>query len=161
MARDEVQIATLSTENATLFCSIRDGIPALEFFTFADIYSTYRVNLHYEDLCDICQFLDNWGSKPLEIIQPYSTTVNNCPSFCAVRFEYVENEDKSMIRSEFQRLTFYASCWGKDLEDSLKEEKFLGWSSWDDYYNWEDFEKIRAFVHQIRDLMLQAKEEVE
>lgn len=161
MTKADVSIATCSTENATLFCSIKDGIPALEYFTFADIYCTYRVNLTYEDLCAICDFLDDWDSEPLEIIQPYSCTVNNCPSFCAVRFEYVENKDEKSCRSTLQRITFYARCWGKDLEESLKKERFLEWSYWDDYYNWDDFEKIRAFIRQIKMLMWRIKEDGE
>lgn len=143
----------LSTDQASLYCTIEDGRAFLEYFTMSDLYSTYRVALEYEDLCEICRFLEKWGSESVEIIQPYSTTVNGHPSFCAVRFEYTKNEDDNCIRGTLQKLTFYAECWGEDIEDSLKNEKFLSWSYWTDYYNWDEFQKLRAFLREIRSLM--------
>lgn len=154
MNKEEYRTHVLNTKHTSLYCSIKEGVPALEYFTMADIYSTYRVNLGYDDLRLICDFLDNWGSEGLEITQPYSTKVNGHPSFCVLKFEYVKNErSRECPRDTLQRVTFYARCWGEDLEDSLKEEKILSWTSWDDYYNWEDFEKMRSFLYQMKSLM--------
>lgn len=132
------------TESTTLYCSIEDGVPAMEYFTFADLYSTYRVNLDYEDLKSISEFLENWDSEPVTIIQPYSTKVNESPSFCALKLEYVEKDEESS--RTMQQITFYALCWGEDIESSLKEDKILSWSSWKDYHNWDAFEVFRTFV---------------
>lgn len=153
MNKDRFRTRVLSTEQASLYCTIEDGTPQMEYFSFRDIYSTYRVNLDYDDLCEICQFLEKWGSEPVVIIQPYSTKVNGSPSFCALKFEYVKNEKKDMIRDEFQRVTFYSSCWGKDLQDSLDDEKCLSWSYWDDYYNWDGFEALRSFMYNMKRLV--------
>ena len=151
--KKEYRKNVLHTDKTMLYCSIREGIPAIEYFTMADLFSTYRVNLTYDDLCAITDFLDSWDSEPLEIVQPYTTLVNGCPSFCVLKFEYVENPDKNDLRSTFQRISFYAECYGKDLEDSLKEEKIMSWSSWDDYYNWDEFEELRSFFWQMEALI--------
>ena len=156
--KEEMRFPVLHSDRDLLYCSIRDGVPELEYFTMADLFSTYRVTLDYEDISNICDFLDKWGSEPITITQMYSTRVNGNPSFCVAKFEYVENEDKTEIRSTLQRITFYAECWGKDLESSLEEEKFRAWTSWDDYYNWEDFEKLRSFFYQIKRLIEQVRE---
>lgn len=156
---DEYDVYTLNAEKQSLYCSIEDGVVGLKYFTMSDLFSTYRVNLYYDDLCDICEFLDNWGSESVEIVQPYSCTVNGCPSFCALKFEYAPLDDpKERIREEVQRITFYARCWGKDLQSSLDEEKFLSWTSWDDFYFWDEFEKIRAFMHQTKRLIERSRE---
>lgn len=160
--RDEYDDLILNSERSSLYCSIRDGIVAIKYFTMSDIYSSYYVRLYYDDLCDICEFLDHWGSESVEITQPYSCTVNGHPSFCVLKFEYVKNEDpEERIRDTLQRITFYARCWGDDLQSSLDEDKFLNWTSWDDYYFWDEFKELKAFLHQTKRLMERCRGEDE
>lgn len=158
---DGHSVSVLHTDNTTLYCTIHEGRVFLEYFTMADPYCTYRVGLDYDALCKICKFLDNWKSEQVTIIQPYSTTVNTHPMFCAVRFEYVKNENKKCPRDRLQRVTFYAQCWDEDIESSVENEKILSWSYWDDYYNWEGFEKLRKFLHNVKELLDNFKGETE
>lgn len=148
---------TFHTENSMLRCGIKkSGVFAMEYFSFADVYCSYYVNLDADDIKTIENFLTNWGSEKVRIIQPYSSTVNDQPTFCALDLEYVEIPNAP--RESQQRITFYCECWGKDVEDSLKEDKITAWSSWDDFYNWDEFETFRAYVHALNSFFENSKE---
>lgn len=135
---------TLHTHNSHLSWGIRsDGVFAVQYFSFADIYCSYYVQLYEDDVKTIQHFLKNWGSEKVRIIQPYKCTVNGKPSYCALDLEYVEVPDAPR---DMQRIGFYCQCWGKDVESSLEEDEITAWSTWDDYYFWDEFESFRTYI---------------
>ena len=140
----------LHSESTTLYWGVEDGKLQMEYFTMSDIYCTYCVKLDYDDICAIYNFLNDWGSESVEIIQPYSSTVNGKPMWCMFKLEYAENPKATR---SVQRMYFYAQCWGKDLKESLEEDMILSWTSWDDYFFWEEFESFRAYISNMKKLL--------
>ena len=153
--RDFVDMDVLHTESTSLYWGFtKNGEVGLYYFTMADIYSHSNIYFDYQDVKNICEFLDDWGHESLFIEQIYRTTRNGKRLRCSVKFEYVETDDPNVRRSQ-QRITFYDDYTEEDPE---QDEDILSWSSWDDYYNHEKFESFRDFMHAVKSFWERAKE---